>query len=157
MKTMPIHEREKQVLLSSADLEQWRAEWEKIDDDIAEAEKRVHDVHRRKQELSHLLQGAAVFSSELATWWKAQQELQIQRQEQASGDDVALTDAIVRFLKLRTPQRPASRERIRNHLPSVGYPNAKIMANPNYLYTALKRLIDRKIIKEGPAGHYSLK
>jgi DNA-binding PadR family transcriptional regulator len=37
-----------------------------------------------------------------------------------------------------------------------GYPQQKLQANPNYINIALKRLIDRRLIYEGPSGHYAI-
>lgn len=73
-------------------------------------------------------------------------------------DDVALTDAIVAVLKRKPTGRMVPRDEIRRQLPTVGYSSAKLAANPNYFYIALKRLVERGLIVEGaPTGRFALK
>jgi len=147
------------VLLSSADVANWQREWLTIDDRIRLAEKQITELRAAKSELLKKLEGAALFVPEVATWLKEQTEHLRLKEEKEAPDDVALTDAIVRVLRTRTnPARPTmARDRIRAYLPAAGYPTAKIQANPNYLYVALKRLADRGIILESPAGHYKMR
>jgi hypothetical protein len=145
------------VLLSRGLVEQWKHELIDMDARILDAQKQVVALQNRKKDLSRKLQSAVAFIPELEGWLKGQASLLAEQEAEAAADDVALTDAIVRYLTKRGPARPpASRDRIRNNLPAVGYSNEKITANPNYLYTALKRLVDRKIIKEEPQGHFAM-
>jgi hypothetical protein len=53
--------------------------------------------------------------------------------------------------------QPLNREIIKQILPRTGYVTQKLNANPNYFYTALKRLVDRQQIIESPPGHFRLK
>jgi len=54
--------------------------------------------------------------------------------------------------------RPVPRDGIKANLPGIGgYPLARLNANPNYLYTAINRLVKRDEIEESPSGHFRMK
>ena len=82
-------------------------------------------------------------------------ELEEQLQDVLVPEEPALTDAIVKVLQ----QKPegVDREYIRGRLPVVGYATAKLDKNPNYLYIALKRLINRRRIEENEGKFRILK
>jgi hypothetical protein len=142
------------VLLSKEDIEGWKREWEGIDDNIANAEARVQELRTRKIKLAQLLRGAMVFAPGLENWIHLQEASRPLGGPQDTSDDVALTDAILSVLRHRFPLS-VSREEIRLELPAHGYPTEKIQNNPNYLYTALGRLVrSGKIVEAVPAGHY---
>jgi hypothetical protein len=147
------------VLLSSTDVANWQREWLTIDDRVQAAEQQIVALRAQKAEVTKKLEGAALFVPKVADWLKQQAEYLRLKEEAKAPDDVALTDAIVRILRTRvSPARPVmSRDRIRTYLPAAGYPTAKIQANPNYLYIALKRLVDRNVIIESPPGHYKIR
>lgn len=149
----PKNPNQPKVLLSTDDVARWQHEWLTIDDRIRDAELHISELRKLKTELLRRLEGVSLFVPEVSSWLKEQQELLRQKEEREAPDDVALTEAIVRVLTARGPARPVTRERLRAYLPNFGYSTTKIQANPNYLYIALKRLVDRGIIVEGPTGY----
>jgi hypothetical protein len=140
---------ESNILLRVSDITGWKAEWESMDDAIQEAEARVKQLRRRRSELSTLLTGAVAFAPDLKNWLEEQEQKRLEREARDAPEDLALTDAILKILK---KQGKATRDVIRGHLPGAGYAIQKIQANPNYLYTAIARLIARDKIEETAPG-----
>ena len=140
-----------QVFLSTAHIAEWKAERERIAQEIRDEEAKIGPLRERLAAVDEKLRAAVLFVPELEDWLDREEE------KQMGSEAVTLTDAIKVFLSRFGPTQPVARDMIRANLPSVGYDAAKLNANPNYLYTALKRLAARSEIVEGPPGAFKLK
>lgn len=147
---------ENEVYLSAQHIREWKGEYEALiterstlNAQITELQGKQGEVSAKIASIGQKLQLAIPFSPGLSEW--------IQEQEfSATPDNVTLTNAILKAF-LRVPGGHAMpRQNIAHYLPQVGYPAQKLQANPNYLYIALKRLVDRKLIEEAHSGHFRL-
>lgn len=129
------------VILSSGHIKEWQDEWLNMDARIKEAEAKVTELHARKKEIYEKLRAAMLFAPEIGEWIRQQEEVN-------ASEDTALTDAILKLLTARGAARPLNRELVRRKLPAYGYPEDKLIKNPNYLYVALSRLKERGRVKE---------
>jgi hypothetical protein len=114
-----------------------------------ELRKKISDLLPIIQNLDTKIRAAVPFSAKVADW--------IEDQEANSPDNIALTDAILKsLLTVMNPTTSLQRATLISTVTQLGYPEHKLQANPNYIYIALKRLIDRKLIMEEPAHHFRL-
>lgn len=108
----------------------------------------VSDHDKRIGEIDKRIAAAAVLSHVVD---EMKQELE------AESGKVPLTKAIVDVLTTVFPGRPVDRNLLKKSVTRVGYPVDRLNTNPNYLYIAIRRLLDRDLIKEEPEGHFVLK
>lgn len=135
------------VILKSTDIEQWKSEYGSIDGEVKAAEEKARALVARKSEVIKLLEAAATFDPSVNAWLKEQ------REREAPEDDT-VTSAILTYLRTRGTVG-ATREKIKVRLSPPA--QATIASNPNYLYTALKRLEARQQIVEFTPGQYRIK
>lgn len=126
------------VLLTSADVEQWKAERAKLQAQQAELAQRLSEVERK-------LAAAAVFLAE-----DLMEDASDSASEAEPDDDERhnLTGAIKRVLG--DFDRPLSRLAIRYELAKDEVFKDRLSRNPNSYYNALKRLVARgDVVQEG--------
>jgi hypothetical protein len=149
-------EDENEVYLSAAQVRGWQDEYSGLGNERADVgtqiqalNKRAGEINARQSELLNKIRAAAAFSPKIAEW--------VQEQDfNAQPDNTTLTKAILKAL-LRIPGQPVvPRQNIQATLPHVGYPQQRIATNPNYFYTALKRLVGRGHLFEPQPGFYQL-
>ena len=144
------------VYLSEKLIRQWMDEYVSLKGErirliaqVDEFQKKIDDLLPLIQNLDQKLRAAVPFSPKLAEW--------LEQQEDSSPDNIALTDAILKsLLRVTNPAVSLQRATLQNTVTQLGYPAHKLQANPNYLYIAIKRLMDRKLIMEEPAHHFRL-
>jgi seryl-tRNA synthetase len=149
-------EAEDLVYLSERLIRQWMDEYVSLNAQRArliaqvdELQNKINELHPIIQNLNTKIRAAVPFSSKVGEW--------IEEQEANSPDNIALTDAILKtLLRVTNPTVALQRSTLQTSVAQFGYPAHKLQANPNYLYIALKRLIDRKLIMEEPAHHFRL-
>jgi hypothetical protein len=135
---MPIEDRERQVYLTSDTVKEMKATKAALLMDAARFEASLKQTHSKIAEIDQKLRAAANFVPELAAEFE----------EQATDSEMpALTDAIVSVLQKYSPHPGARRPLgfLRARLRQSGF-GAKFESNPNYIYTALKRLHARGIV-----------
>jgi hypothetical protein len=137
---------ENKVFLSSEHIKVWQDERMTLAAELVSIDERTRLLRARIEEIDKMLQSAAIFVPALKEWL-----------ESISPEDAALTEAILKTLRARAVGTTLSRDGIKARLPQHGYPASKLEANPNYLYTAMKRLIDRGLIVERTPGGYMIK
>lgn len=147
---------ENEILLSAKQVRDWKAEYEALITQQSALVTHIHDLQRQHAELVNKAQvvmnkihGALPFLPELGEWIQEQQF-------NSSGDNATLTKAILKTLTLVPIGHAMNRQQIPQHVARFGYPPQKLQANPNYLYIALKRLVDRKYLEEVPGGSFRL-
>jgi len=144
------------VYLSEKLIRQWMDEYVSLNAErarliaqVAELQKKIGELQPIIQNLNNKIRAAVPFSPKVAEW--------IEEQESNSPDNIALTDAILKsLLRVMNPTVALQRVTLQGTVTQLGYPEHKLQANPNYIYIALKRLIDRKLIMEEPAHHFRL-
>jgi hypothetical protein len=137
-------------VITSEMAELWQNERVRISEEIAQILAKTNRLQARLVHINGLLKAAAALRPEIQDWLDSEEE-------KAMGEEaVVLTTAIKRFLTANKG-KPSQREAIKTGLPQHGYPAIKLQANPNYFYTALKRLVKREEILEAPSGAFSLK
>ena len=149
-------QKEDAVYLSEKLIRQWMDEYVSLKGErirliaqVDEFQKKIDELLPLIQNLDQKLRAAVPFSPKLAEW--------LEEQEDNSPDNIALTDAILKSLyRVTNPTVALQRATLQNTVTQLGYPAHKLQANPNYLYIALKRLMDRKLIMEEPAHHFRL-
>ena len=147
---------ENEIYLSDELIRQWmdeyvsrNAERIRLIAQVEELQKKISELLPVIQQLDNKIRAAVPFSPKVLEW--------IEEQEANSADNIALTDAILKSLhRVTNPTSSLQRATLLNIVTQVGYPAHKLQANPNYIYIALKRLIDRKLIIEEPAHHFRL-
>ena len=153
---MANSQEEDEVYLSERLIRQWMEKYVSLNGErirliakVDEFEKKISELLPVIQELSNKLRAAVPFSPKLTEW--------LEEQDDNSPENIALTDAILKSL-FRVTNATVSLQRatLQNTVTQLGYPAHKLQANPNYLYIALKRLMDRKLIMEEPAHHFRL-
>jgi hypothetical protein len=148
---------EGQIFLSEKLIQQWKVEYvslfgerNQLSEQLKEVQSKQNVVTAKIQEIGNKLRSATAFSPPLAEW--------MIEQEVESAENIPLTTAILKAL-LRLHQNQAmNRNNLQVLVPQLGYPAQKLQANPNYIYIAIKRLLERKppLIREHPPGHYML-
>jgi predicted nuclease with TOPRIM domain len=140
------------AFLTAEHVEQWKAERSNFADRLSALKGQVEQINAEMTQITaeiakrdQMLRNAVPFVPGLAEWL-----------DSIDPETIALTDAIKRVLQMHHGQ-PLNREIIKQILPRTGYVTQKLNANPNYFYTALKRLVDRQQIIESPPGHFRLK
>jgi hypothetical protein len=140
------------AFLTAEHVENWKAErasfvdqQNKLKEQLAVIQQKIAQCATEIAQREQMLRQAIPFVPDLADWF-----------ESMDPEAIALTDAIKRALHMHRGQA-LNREIIKQLLPRVGYAVAKLNANPNYFYTALKRLVIRNEIMEAPPGHFRLK
>jgi hypothetical protein len=128
----------------------WKEERMQLAEQIREEDEKVSALRVELAKVDDRLRAAMLFVPELQDWFDQEDE------KQMGQEVVPLTDAIIRFLTANKG-RVFPRDTIKANLQNFGYAVTKLNANPNYLYTALKRLIKRDEIVEAPPGHFRLK
>jgi len=149
-------EAENEIYLSEKLIRQWmddyvlrNAERARLVAQVEELQNKISELHPIIQNLNSKIRAAVPFSPKVAEW--------IEEQEANSPDNIALTDAILKaLLRVMNPTTSLQRATLQSTVTQLGYPEHKLQANPNYIYIALKRLIDRKLIMEEPAHHFRL-
>jgi seryl-tRNA synthetase len=149
-------QKEDQVYLSEGLIRQWMEEYVSLTAERTRLVAHLDELHKKLDELlptiqnlNNKIRAAVPFSPRLAEW--------IEEQEDNSPDNIALTDAILKtLLRVTNPTVALQRATIQSTVTQFGYPAHKLQANPNYIYIALKRLMDRKLIMEEPAHHFRL-
>jgi hypothetical protein len=143
------------ILLSAELIKQWIEQYESLSGRKDEITKKIQELNGEAQQISNELVGlqhkmatARPFSRRLQEW--------LQQQEDNNPETIALTDAILKTLLKFPPGAMINREHIKSFVSQTGYPSAKLQANPNYFYIALKRLTDRGLIAEAPPGNFKL-
>ena len=149
-------EQENEVYLSENLIREWmdgyvslNAERVRLIAQVEELQRKISELVPVIQNLNNKIRAAVPFSPKVAEW--------IEEQEANSADNVALTDAILKSLiRVTNPTVAVQRATLQSTVTQLGYPAHKLQANPNYIYIALKRLIDRGLIMEEPAHHFRL-
>jgi hypothetical protein len=136
-------------LITSEMIQCWKDERSRVIAELTEIQSKISLLKKSLTQVDALLRAASVFSPELQEWWDEEDE------KAMGAEGVALTAAIKKAI-FAHKGNPVARDGIRNMLPQYGYSLQKLQVNPNYLYTALKRLVARKEIVEDPAGQYRL-
>jgi len=144
------------VYLSEKLIRQWMDEYVSLNAErvsliaqVEELQKTIGELLPIIQNLNSKIRAAVPFSPKVAEW--------LEEQEANSADNIALTDAILKALfRVTNPTVALQRATLQSTVTQLGYPAHKLQANPNYIYIALKRLIDRKLIMEEPAHHFRL-
>lgn len=147
---------ENEVLLSAKLVRDWKAEYEALTAEQSALVTHINDLQKQHTELGNKAQkvmakiyGAVPFLPELSQWIQEQQF-------NSSGDNATLTKAILKSLAQFPPGHAMNRQQIPQQVQRFGYPQQKLTANPNYLYIALKRLTDRKLLEEVLGGSFRL-
>ena len=142
----------KAAFLTAEDVERWKSEraalvsqQEELKAQVVALQTRVGEIGGEIAKREESLRNAAPFVPGLADWLST-----------IDPEEIALTTAIKKALAPHRG-RPLPREVIKNLLPSQGFPAQKLNANPNYFSTALKRLVARDEVMEGPPGQFRLK
>jgi hypothetical protein len=146
---------EGQIFLSEKRVQQWKDEYIRLLGEqrtLAVQSKELQNkqtaVNNQINEIGHKLRSAIPFSPPLSEW--------MTEQEIDRGENIPLTTAILKSL-LRVPVgHRMNRMAVQQTVPQLGYSPQKLQATPNYLHIALKRLLERKLIIENPAGSYLL-
>jgi hypothetical protein len=147
-------------IVDPALVEIWKAKRVQFAAELVEVQRKIGPLTAAIRQMDNLLKAVAPSFPGLEDWIKENISANpLIDDTNTTVEDVPLTNAIKRVLMGRRepPGRLTTRERIKVGLPSAGYPLDKINANPNYLYTALKRLVDRGEIIEAPGGNYRIK
>jgi hypothetical protein len=151
-----MSDQDDEVYLSAKHIREWKADYEASINEASVIAAQINELQAKHAQIASKIQGlkqkihlAIPFSPGLGEW--------IQEQEfNSSGDNVTLTKAILKSLAQIPPGHPMPRQNIPMLVPRFGYPQQKLNSNPNYLYIALKRLTDRKLLEEMPGGNYKL-
>lgn len=148
-------EEDNQVYLSSQHVRQWMTEYsEAIDARIGlqtqanEIQQKVNELTTKIQALGTKLKSAMPFEPKIAEW--------MTEREFDATENIPLTNAILRGLFRIPLGQFVQRNQIHSLVQQVGYPLQKLQANQNYLYIALKRLTDRKLIVEQQNGYFAI-
>ena len=128
----------------------WQDEHTRLRIELEETKAKIGPLQAKLSQMDALIKAAAPYSPELQEW------LELEEERAMGAEGVALTDAIKKALTAHKG-KPLARDTIKNLLPQYGYPAAKLQVNPNYFYTALKRLGTRQEITEEPPGQFQLK
>lgn len=145
-----------EIYLSAKHIRDWKADYEASVNEASAIATQIQELQAKQSQLANKIlvlkqkiHSAIPFSPSLGEW--------IQEQEfNSSGDNVTLTKAILKSLAQLPLGHAMNRQQIPQLVPRFGYPPQKLNANPNYLYIALKRLADRKLVEEVPGGSFKL-
>jgi hypothetical protein len=147
-------DQENEVFLSTQHIQQWMNEYSSLVSERTNLTTRQEELQKKLvmigndiQDVYHKLRAAIPFYPKIGEW--------LQEQEFAS-ESTALTDAILKALAQLPPGHPVNRAVIQQSVPQFGYSSQKLQANQNYMYIALKRLMDRKLINEIAPSHFVL-
>lgn len=127
-----------EIFLSAQVIKDLKAKRSAATEEIKELEARLKTAREQALEYESKLRAAAFFVPALA------KELE---EEADEAELPSLTEAILKTLRRYPPGSARPLASIRARLSVEGYPEAKLRANPNYFYTALKRLKDRNLIR----------
>lgn len=141
-----------EIYLSAKHIRDWKADYEASVTEASAIAAQITDLQSKHTQLTSKVHGlrtkiqlAIPFSPGLGEW--------IQEQEfNSSGDNVTLTKAILKSVAQIPGGHPMNCQTITAQVPRFGYPPQKLNSNPNYLYIALKRLTDRKLLEEIQPG-----
>ncbi len=149
---------EGQIFLSEKLIQQWKTEYlslfnqrNTLAQQVREVQAQQLQVNNKIQEIGNKLRGASQFLPSLGEWI-------IEQDIESTAENISLTTAILKALARHAPHVAVNRNTLQTTVPQLGYPAQKLQANQNYMYIAIKRLLERKppLIKENPPGHYSL-
>jgi len=148
--------KEDEVYLSEELIRRWMDEYVTLNTERIRLIAQIDELQEKKDELlpaiqnlNNKIRAAIPFSPKVAEW--------LEDQEDSSPENIALTDAILKaLLRVTNPTVALHRATLQSTVTQLGYPAHKLQANPNYIYIAIKRLMDRKLITEEPAHHFRL-
>jgi hypothetical protein len=145
-----------EIYLSAKIVRQWMADYTSLiaqraalGQQITELQSKQNQVVQKISEVTSKLYGAGQLLEPVRDWI-------IEQEFNAQPDNTTLPKAILTVLSRTPGGHPVPRQNIQSLIAGAGYPQQRLQQNPNYLYIALKRLLDRKLIQEGPAAHYQL-
>jgi hypothetical protein len=151
-----MSDQDDEVYLSAKHIRDWKADYEASINEASVVSAQITELQAKQTQLASKIQGlkqkihsAIPFSPSLGEWMQEQEF-------DSSGDNTTLTKAILKTLAQVPVGHPMNRGNIPGMVPRFGYPQQKLSSNPNYLYIALKRLTDRKLLEEMPGGNYRL-
>jgi hypothetical protein len=144
-----------EVLLTVEQIRQWMDEYKAIGAERArlnavleETQKGLSETDTKLITIAKKLRLAAPFYPKISEW--------LEEEEFNTPDSVALTLAILTALAHHPVNTSISRNVLQQTVGQFGYPPQKLLANPNYLSIALKRLITRQLIEEAAAQHFKI-
>lgn len=124
-------------LLTSSEVEAWRGEKVKLEQEIAVKQQRLNDLEQLLVAASLLMRARGITPTE-------------GNETQAPGGET-LPDMIINILQERVG--PISNNEIKALINKSGYGRARLRDNPNYYYTAMGRLVKRGLITKDGAQY----